>query len=58
MNGAHDCGGMMGFGAVVLEENEPVFHAPWEARMFALMCADGARPLHHVELLRALVERS
>lgn len=41
MNGAHDCGGMMGFGAVVREENEPVFHAPWEARMFALMCAVG-----------------
>jgi nitrile hydratase len=41
MNGAHDCGGMMGFGPVVTEENEPVFHAPWEARMFALMSAIG-----------------
>ena len=41
MNGAHDCGGMMGFGRVVTEENEPVFHAPWEARMFALMSAVG-----------------
>ena len=41
MNGAHDCGGMMGFGRVVAEENEPVFHAPWEARMFALMSAVG-----------------
>jgi hypothetical protein len=28
MNGAHDCGGMMGFGPVVPEENEPVFHMP------------------------------
>lgn len=41
MNGAHDCGGMMGFGRVVAEQNEPVFHAPWEARMFALMSAVG-----------------
>ena len=41
MNGAHDCGGMMGFGPVVTEDNEPVFRAPWEARMFALMCAVG-----------------
>lgn len=41
MNGAHDCGGMMGFGRVMAEQNEPVFHAPWEARMFALMSAVG-----------------
>jgi nitrile hydratase subunit beta len=41
MNGAHDCGGMMGFGRVVAVPNEPVFHAPWEARMFALMSAVG-----------------
>ncbi len=41
MNGAHDCGGMMGFGPVMAEANEPVFHAAWEARMFALMSAVG-----------------
>jgi nitrile hydratase len=32
---------MMGFGPVAAEANEPVFHAPWEARMFALMSAIG-----------------
>jgi hypothetical protein len=26
MNGAHDMGGMHGFGPVVAEPNEPVFH--------------------------------
>ena len=26
MNGPHDMGGMHGFGPVVREENEPVFH--------------------------------
>jgi nitrile hydratase subunit beta len=41
VNGAHDCGGMMGFGRVTAEEDEPVFHAAWEARMFALMSAVG-----------------
>lgn len=41
MNGAHDCGGMMGFGRVMAEADEPVFHEAWEARMFALMSAVG-----------------
>ncbi len=41
MNGAHDCGGTMGYGPVHAKADEPVFHAPWEARMFALMMATG-----------------
>ena len=41
MNGAHDCGGVAGYGPVVPEAGEPVFHQPWEARMFALMSAVG-----------------
>ncbi len=36
MNGVHDMGGMHGFGPVLREENEPVFHEPWEGRVFAL----------------------
>ena len=32
MNGAQDLGGMMGFGPVVPEPDEPLFHAPWEKR--------------------------
>ncbi len=42
MNGAHDLGGRMGFGRVTPEADEPVFHAPWEARMFAIALASGA----------------
>ena len=30
MNSVHDVGGMHGFGPVVHEEDEPVFHAEWE----------------------------
>ena len=36
MNGIHDMGGMHGFGPVVPEPDEPIWHAPWEARMYAL----------------------
>jgi nitrile hydratase subunit beta len=39
MNGIHDMGGMQDFGPVKPEGNEPVFHAPWEARAFALWMA-------------------
>jgi nitrile hydratase subunit beta len=41
MNGAHDAGGQMGHGPVVPEANEPVFHAAWEQRMYAVMSATG-----------------
>jgi nitrile hydratase len=37
MNGIHDMGGMHGFGAVVREEHEPVFHEPWEGRVWAML---------------------
>jgi nitrile hydratase subunit beta len=42
MNGVHDLGGMHGFGPVGLEPREPVFHAEWERRTFALTLAMGA----------------
>ena len=39
MDGAHDMGGVKGYGPVVPEANEPVFHAEWERRAFALTVA-------------------
>lgn len=42
MNGAQDLGGMMGFGPVRPEQNEPTFHAPWEARVLANVIATQA----------------
>ncbi len=39
MNGAHDMGGAHGFGPVVQEENEPIFHAEWEKLALALNLA-------------------
>ena len=42
MNGAQDLGGMMGFGPVVPETDEPPFHAAWEKRALGLTLACGA----------------
>lgn len=44
MNGPHDVGGMHGFGPVAPEpeRDEPIFHAPWEARALALTLCAGA----------------
>ena len=36
MNGVHDMGGMHGMGPMRHEKNEPVFHAPWEGRVYAI----------------------
>jgi nitrile hydratase len=42
VNGVHDMGGQHGFGTVTPEPDEPVFHADWERRAFALTLAMGA----------------
>jgi nitrile hydratase beta subunit len=39
VNGVYDLGGMQDMGPVRIEKNEPVFHAPWERRIFALINA-------------------
>lgn len=42
MNGPHDLGGQMGFGAVVPEPEGPPFHAAWEGRALGLTLCAGA----------------
>ncbi|MDZ5453520.1 nitrile hydratase subunit beta [Labrys sp. ZIDIC5] len=42
MNGAQDLGGMMGFGPIAPEKDEPFFHAAWEKRAMAVTLAMGA----------------
>lgn len=44
MNGVHDMGGMQDMGPLEYEKNEPVFHAPWEARVFAIWWAADTSP--------------
>lgn len=41
MNGAHDLGGMHGFGPIGANPDEPLFHAEWERKCFALTLAAG-----------------
>ena len=41
MDGAHDMGGVDGLGPVEPEPNEPMFHAEWERRAFAMTLAMG-----------------
>ncbi len=41
MNGAHDLGGMHGFGPVNPDPDEPVFHTAWERRAFAITLSTG-----------------
>ena len=41
MDGAHDMGGVAWSGPVVPEPNEPMFHAEWERRAFAITMAMG-----------------
>jgi nitrile hydratase len=42
MNGIHDMGGMHGLGSILVEKNEPVFHARWESRVIAMRRAVAA----------------
>jgi nitrile hydratase len=56
LNGAQDMGGMMGFGPVVPETDEPVFHAGWERRAFALTLAMAAAGGWNIDQSRAARE--
>ena len=56
MNGAHDMGGIQGFGPVVPEAHEPLFHHPWERRMLALALAMGATGKWNLDMSRSARE--
>ena len=49
MNGAHDMGGMDGFGKVEAEPNEPPFHERWEGRVLAMARAMGYAGAWHID---------
>jgi nitrile hydratase len=57
MNGAHDLGGMHGFGPVEAEPDEPVFHADWQRRAFALTLAMGAWRRWNIDMSRSAREQ-
>ena len=56
MNGVHDMGGMQDMGSVTEEKNEPVFHHPWEGRVFAMYIATGAWRKWNIDAARYMRE--
>jgi hypothetical protein len=57
VNGIHDLGGMHGFGPVVPEPGEPVFHHEWERRVFALTVATGFLGRWNLDMSRSAREQ-
>ena len=52
MNGVHDMGGMHGMGPIREEKDEPVFHASWEGRAYAVTRAMGGWRLWNLDASR------
>ncbi len=57
MNGAHDLGGMDGFGPVDPDPAQPVFKAAWERRVFAMTVATGFLGQWNIDKSRHARER-
>ena len=57
MNGVHDMGGMQGMGPIQYVRDEPVFHEPWEGRIFALARAVGALGKWNLDASRHQLEQ-
>ena len=56
MNGVHDLGGMHGFGPVEREENEPLFHAGWEAHVWAIQRLTMGPGYYNIDAFRHGIE--
>ena len=52
MKSIQDMGGMQGFGPVMPEQNEPIFHAEWEKRALAVTLAMGAAGIWNIDISR------
>lgn len=59
MKGAHDMGGVGGFGPINAEpeRSEPLFHAPWERRALGLTLACGMLGRWNIDMSRHARER-
>jgi nitrile hydratase beta subunit len=57
MNGGHDLGGVQGLGRVEREENEPVFHSPWEKSVFGMLWATFGTGIYNLDEVRHGIER-
>jgi nitrile hydratase len=57
VNGVHDMGGTHGFGPVVREPDEPVFHAAWEGKVRAMMRLTRGAGYYNLDEFRHAIER-
>ena len=57
MDGIHDLGGKQGFGAVMREADEPLFHEPWEGRVFGMSLLAPAAANPNIDHFRHAIER-
>ena len=58
MDGIYDLGGVVGFGAIEVEEDEPAFHEAWEALAFRINIASiGLLGAYNTDEYRHAVER-
>ena len=57
MNGVHDLGGSDGHGPINPEQNEPVFHAEWERRVFGMFLPIFACGYYNIDEFRHAIER-
>src|SRR5262245_40076337 len=57
MDGIHDLGGMQGFGPVIVEKDEPVFHNAWERVVFGVVAAMSAHRPYNTDAYRHAIER-
>jgi nitrile hydratase subunit beta len=57
MNGVHDMGGMHGFGPIERETDEPLFHAAWEARVWAMAQVVRRQGYYTIDASRYGIER-
>ncbi len=55
-NTVHDMGGTYGYGPIPIEENEPVFHHPWEGKVLALMMTTGGHLQGNIDNTRSQTE--
>jgi nitrile hydratase subunit beta len=57
MSRVNDVGGQFGFGPIAVEEDEPSFHADWEARVYALNVAMLREGVYNLDQFRDAIER-
>ena len=57
MDGIHDMGGTQGWGSVVIDPDEPVFHEPWEAKAFAFGALSARLSGTNLDAMRHAIDR-